>query len=197
MFITYPPWYVWLDGVAGAALLAVGGFVLKRFWFKPETTAQVKHSVLSGAISDSQVAAGNNITQTSEVHHHYAPVNSETELIVSQPDPIKIFQSMENLPPFDLSHAREKFVGLPVQWRVAFANVAKLNDDNWHVSGSFVDPPHGSTVIWFELSSLPPELKIAYKGTPIWVRGSIKRFHYSSIIELEKDPELLRIEHQF
>ncbi len=191
MFIAAPPWYVWFDGVAGAAVLAVGGFVVKRFWLKPEKTIEVKNAVLSGSVTNSQVAAGNNITQTSVVHHHHVPDKSETELVVTQPDPDKILESLEDLPPYDVSHAREKFVGLPVLWRVAFANVAKLDKDTWQVAGSF-----GSAVIWFNLSSLPPVLKIANRGTPIWVRGTIKRLQFSVVIELEHDPELLKIEHE-
>jgi hypothetical protein len=188
MFITLPPWYVWFDGVAGAAVLAIGGFVVKRFWLNPEKTIEVKNAVLSGSVTNSQVAAGNNITQTSVVHHHTQD-KPATELVVSQPDPLKIYESLEGLPPYDISHAHEKFVGLPVLWRIAFASVAKLDDDAWHITGSF-----GSAVIWFNLSSLPPVLKIAHRGTPIWVRGTIKSLQYSTIIELEKDPELLKIE---
>lgn len=196
MFITAPPWYVWFDGVAGAATLAVVGFIVKRFWLRPEKTIEMKNAVLAGSVTSSQVAAGNNITQMSVVHHHHIPESPEAELVVTQPDPVKIFQSLEGLPPYDIDHAREKFIGLPVLWRIAFANVARLGNDTWHFSGSFEDPQHGSAVIWFELPSVPPELKIAYKGTPIWVRGTIKRFHYSSIIELDNDPELLKIQHE-
>jgi hypothetical protein len=188
-----PPWYVWFDGVAGAAVLTIGGFIVKRFWFrsdKPVEVHQAVQTVQASSIKDSQVAAGNNITQTSEVHHYYVSDTPETELVVSQPDPAKILESLEDLPPYDIDHAREKFVGLPVMWRVGFANVAKLDDDTWHISGSFAP-----AVIWFNLSSLPPVLKIAHRGTPIWVRGTIKSLQYSTIIELEKDPELLKIEH--
>jgi hypothetical protein len=188
MFITLPPWYVWFDGAAGAAVLAIGGFVVKRFWLKPEKTVEVKNAVQAGSITDSQVAAGNNITQTSVVHHHHTQT-SATELVVSQPDPVQIFQSLEGLPPYDISHAYEKFVGLPVLWRVAFANVAKLDEDTWQIAATF-----GSAVIWFNLSTLPAEFKIAHRNTPIWVRGTIKRFHYTTIIELDRDPELLKIE---
>jgi hypothetical protein len=192
MFIETPPWYVWFDGVAGAALLTVAGLVYKRFW-GPEKKGRLHNAVASGSITGSQVAAGENITQTSVVHHHHlsSPSELEAELVVTQPDPVKIFQSLEELPPYDLSYAREKFVGLPVLWRIAFADAAKLDNGAWHISGGF-----GSAIIWFHLSTLPPALKIAHRNTPIWVRGTIKRFQFSSIIELDNDPELLKIEHE-
>jgi hypothetical protein len=192
MFTTAPPWYVWFDGAAGAAVVAIGGFVVKRFWHKREKPVEAQQVVQAGSITGSQVAAGSNITQTSVVHHHHSPDKPEAELVDSQPDPRKILESFKDLPPYDVSHAHEKFVGLPVLWRIAFKSVSKFYGNTWHIAGTFGSS--GSAEIWFQLSSLPPVLKIARRGTPIWVRGRIKQIQFLSTIELENDPELLKIE---
>ncbi len=196
MFNALPPWYVWFDGVAGAALLAIGGFVFKRFWHKPEKTVEVHNAVLSGSITDSQVAAGSNITQTSMVHHHYGPDKPETELIVTRPDPLQILRSLDDLPPFDVELACEKFVGLPVLWRFTFGNV-DTGGNRLYIVGDFRVRPLGRWAnILFELSSVPSELKVAKSGTPIWVRGTIRKVAPPTAIVLENDPELLKVEHR-
>lgn len=196
MFNAFPPWYLWFDGVAGAAVLAVGGFIVRRFWFRSDKAVEVHQAVRSETITDSQVAAGSNITQTSVVHHHYSPDKPETELIVTQPDPLKVFQTLNDLSPYDSSHAREKFVGLPVIWRITLDDVSKAPYDKWGVTGTFRVPSIRRRVsVSFDLSSLPPELKVAERDTPIWVRGIIKRVAFQSLILLEDDPELLRLEH--
>ncbi len=209
VFNSFPSWYVWFDGVGGAVLVAIGGFVLNRFWRKSHKTVEkqgslvmnetVGNAVSTGSITDSQVAAGSNITQTSVIHHHYSPVDKpETEFILTHPDPLEIVQSLDGLPPFDLIHACEKFKGLRVLWRIIFSNLSNSDDsDTWCVSGTFPIPPLGRSVsVAFLLSPpLPPELKVAKRNTPIWVRGTVKKVWYPIPILLEDNPELLRIEH--
>ena len=201
-----PPWYVWFDGVGGAALIAISGLLLRRFWRKSHRTAEKQQSLvmketvgsaaLSGPIKDSQVAAGSNITQTSVIHHHYSPDKPEPELTLTLPDPLSILQSLDNLTPYDLNHAREKFVGLRVLWRITLSKVFKEGDGRWAIAGIFrVEPSYRSPIVIFYLSSVPPELKVAQRETPIWVRGAVKYVADSSSICLEDNPELLRIEH--
>jgi hypothetical protein len=211
MFLTLPPSVKWLfDGVGAAIMTAIGVAVYQK-WRKSHkanrTVSEQKSIVMketvgsvvqSDSIEGSQVAAGNNITQTSVVHHHYIPDKPETELIVSHPDPLKILQSLDELPPYDLNHACEKFVGLPVVWRITFDSLSRRGKETWSVSGTFRIPPLGRpAIIMFDLSSLPPELKVMYRNTPIWVRGAIKEVAYPTVIALEADPELLKIEDSF
>jgi hypothetical protein len=195
MLITQPPWYVWFDGGAVALPIAIGGFVIKRFWLKPEKTVEAQNVVQSCSITDSQVAVGGNITQTSEIHHHYSPDKPETELTLTVPDPLSILQSLDNLTPYDMNHAREKFVGLRVLWRITLDSLSETHSHTWRIIGSFRDePPSRRAIVLFDLSSVSPELKVAHRGTPIWVRGAVEKVADSSGILLGDNPELLRIE---
>jgi hypothetical protein len=200
------PWYVWaFDGVGGAAIVAACIAVYQRYSVKREqaegrpltivggtnssiTSASPISASLSGPVSDSQVAVGNNISQSVEVHHHYGDPELAPALQPTTPSPEQICAAIFDATPFDRQHTRDKYQGIEVVWRTQLFGISR-EDDRWHLhclSNAFVPS------VFCYLSSIPPELKLAASGAVIWLRGKIREADMTHIT-LETDPDI-RIE---
>jgi hypothetical protein len=197
-------WYSWaFDGVAGAALVALCGFLYQRHSSRPGNVspltsgkdspvasgAPVSASV-AGPISESQVALGSNISQSLLIHNHYEAKESQRPLTTTAPSPAQIRDAIGQTRPFDRDRVCDNYTGLAVVWKIYFEAISR-NSDLYQIFGR--PGPNESPLVWFELTSIPPELKVADENAVLWVSGRIRRA--SADIRLERDPAILRIEH--
>jgi hypothetical protein len=142
------------------------------------------------------IAVGSNINQSMVEHHHHYPIAWATpELRNSEPGPNQIWGDLEDVLPFDREHAREKYVGIEVLWRVRFSSISTNSSGGWYVFTHF-DPDRESEprhqLIWFLVSSVPGSLRTAPKGTLFWVKGKLSSI--GNEIGLEPDPVIHEIE---
>ena len=186
--------------------MAIVGALFRRFWPKSHSVSKQASINDSGnaltvvespgaisvlaPMSDSPIAAGQNISQSIEVHHHYQQGGPSQELLHTKPTPAEIFDELESVMPFDLQHSREKYRGLSVVCKVTFRAIT-AQDAGWSVFNKFLEGSCPS--VGFNLSSVPPDLKTAKAGSTLWVRGNISRV-WELGIYLESDPTILRVE---
>ena len=137
------PWYVWaFDGVAGAAVVGIGIAVYQRYSSKqdrastPSAASTGKNSpvvvdspgsaILTAPVTDSQVAVGNNITQSVEVHHHHSENGDSAKWTPTKPTPPQIIREIWDSLPFNRDRIRENYTGLSVVWETSIANVTAI-----------------------------------------------------------------------
>ena len=111
--------------------------------------------------------------------------------VETTPSPVQIGQALANLSPYDSLSAPQKYVGLPVQWRLLFGSLTKL-EGQWAI---ILDPSESGPFVEVRIANLPPQLKIAERGCVVWVRGFIAYIEYGNLIVV-RDAEILRIEDQ-
>jgi hypothetical protein len=164
---------------------------------------------LSGPITDSQVAAGSNISQSVAVHHHYAEKGIPPELTPTGPTPLQIIQAIRSVKPYDKQREREKFINLEVTWRVKLDNMHQTNvliaadgeqsitrsgNGAWMVTCVFKSPPVSERqLVQFFLSEVPLELKIAERDASFLVQGRIEEL-VPEAIHLRANPNILKFE---
>jgi hypothetical protein len=88
-------WKMLFEGIGGAALVSIIGYLCKRFFWPQPPSGHVAGLTAQGArVSDSPVASGSDITQTiGGTHHHYhSPAG------VSQPSPVSTEPAPEPQP---------------------------------------------------------------------------------------------------
>jgi hypothetical protein len=179
-------WYTWaFDGVGGAAVVAIG-----IAWYQRRSMRSDRKGSVAGSISKSQVAVGNNINQSVEVHHHHEGNRHSAEWILTEPTPRQIEKEIEAALPFDRAQVAQKYLNLSVIWKVALCSISPKGA-SWAVL-AFALPggtPLSASDITFDLSTVPTELRAATKNSILFVKGTIK--HASKLsIELEIDPEI-------
>ena len=146
--------YSWaFDGVAGAALVALCGFLYQRYSARTtskseflDISAEKESSIvaespgsliLAAPVTDSPIAVGRNITQKLEVHHHHEGNIHFEDWTPTELTPSQILQEIRAALPFDREHVRENYKGLKVVWKTAFLSASSINPPNWHVITRF------------------------------------------------------------
>jgi hypothetical protein len=198
-------WYKWaFDGVGGAAAVALCARLLRR-WAKRTKlghaagviqSAQVAN--ISAPVGSSQIAMGTNISQTFEHHHHhYQPDCGAPLLRNSEPTPEQIWNDLGGVVPFDRVHAKEKYVGIPVLWKLRFSGVSEITLEKqcWLIHTYFVpdskDEPEWN-IVTFRMTEVPTLLKAAPWSSVLWVRGTISSL--DSSVSLKQNPEIVKVE---
>jgi hypothetical protein len=196
-------WMKWaFEGVGGAGAVAALGFLFKRYFFKESQAPKVQTLdnaqtiykspgtlSVSGPITGSVVAVGDNNQQSFEVHHHHSGENRVPELTESKPSPDQIFEDIDRLPPFQTHQARSNYLNLNVCWQVVLESIQPLGTGYIiHVRYS-----KGTKLVSFTTESLHPELKIAKHGTPMWIKVKIK--HLQTFCVVLSEATILNLEH--
>jgi hypothetical protein len=202
-------WYTWaFDGVAGAAVVAIGIALYQRYTSKPHHVSE-GHTVtvsknspisidspvsadMSSPITDSLVAVGSNINQTWEVHHHHSEAEQAEKWTPTEPNPIQILLEIDAALPYDRKHAKEKYKDLQVVWETSILTVQAENG-GLSVGTVFRQPGEQvlRSLVDFRISSPTAELKSATSGSVVLIRGTIKSvLGWAFGIDLKPDPEI-------
>ena len=121
----------------------------------------------------------------------------------TEPTPIQIGREVKAHLPIDRDHARQKYIGLNVTWKGTFRSLDAENQhcfenslvtgkQSWRIFCQFGS--NGSdrdAGIFFNLTLLPPEIKVLREGSTVWIKGKIKyasEIGGFSSITLEDDP---------
>jgi hypothetical protein len=209
MFLSSTPWYSWaFDGVAGAAVVAVGIAMYQRYSSRSDrlinghsvsagkgsSTVSESHvnASLIGPIAESQVAVGSNISQSVEVHHHYPENGNSQKWTPTEPTPIEILQEIDAALPFDQDHARKKYINsLIVVWEVSLFGVNRIYPMVHLVQTRFGPEFPDVVPVNFWLTSVSAELRSATLGSVLLVRGKIGTITgWGSGIDLKLNPEI-------
>jgi hypothetical protein len=191
-------WLKWaFEGVGATVTVAAVGFLFKRYFFKESQTLDNAQTIykspgalsVSGPVTGSAVAVGDNNQQSFEVHHHHSSENRVQELTESKPSPDQIFEEIDKLPPFQTNQARLNYLNLTVCWQVVLESIQPLGP-GYFVQCRYIN---GRKNVSFITESLHPELKIAKYGTPLWIRGTIK--HIQPLAVVLSEPTILKLEH--
>ena len=174
-------WYTWVfDGLGTTVLIGSGTALYRKYLaMRPQRPPVLAISVDQPAIV----------------------IPSPPERASTEPTPIQISGEIEAVLPFDREHAKEKYIGLNVLWKVRFASVKCWNDTSIE-NGAVVNAQRCYFICFFEetpyymvtfsLKTVPPEFKILREGSMIWVQGTIKSVESRSI-NLEVDPAQIEI----
>jgi hypothetical protein len=101
-------WYTWVFSGLGSAAVVSVFTVLYRKYISNRSTSPYTHAIA---------------TNQHVVMIVPPPVRTSTE-----PTPIQISGEIEAVLPFDREHAKDKYIGLNVLWKVRFASVKCWND---------------------------------------------------------------------
>jgi hypothetical protein len=171
-------WYTWVfDGVGSTVLVSAGVALYRKY-------------VSKSPADQPMLAAAHSIA--------HPPEGASTE-----PTPVQILKEIDAALPFDREHARERYRGLNVAWRLSILSVSSKNEFNI-VNGVVDRNQHWSFIclfpagtpdagVSFNLKTVPPELKLLKAGSILWVQGIINRVSEFGSISLEDEPRILEI----
>jgi hypothetical protein len=174
-------WYTWVfDGLGTTVLIGSGTALYRKYLaMRPQRPPVLTISADQPAIV----------------------IASPPERASTEPTPIQISEEIEAVLPFDREHAKDKYIGLNVLWKVVFAAVKCLDDKSiedgavvdaqrWYFMCYFGETPY--YMVTFNLKTVPPEFKVLRKGSMMWVQGRIRSVESMSI-NLEVEPAQLEI----
>src|SRR5665213_3415971 len=165
----------WIGG--GCTIVAAGIGVAKGWFKKPKENSQV--AALTGDISGSVVAVGNNNTQiTGTVHNYHAPATPAGPFdgkVASRPSIVEIANAILTAgTPFDRTQIPKKYVGLKVSWSVIFSSVHEMYGGGWDVSFDSPDERYRSVSVNIDDIEKHPKLRVIKYGHPAWIEGTIR-----------------------
>jgi hypothetical protein len=177
-------WYTWaFDGLGTTALISGGAALYRKYVSK-------RPPILSAPS-----------IPTSEHSTTAAPLPERTS---KEPTPEQIISEIDSALPFDREHARDKYKGLNVLWKVNFVSVR--SEPDWHKDSDgagvqsqrwcftcLFERKEPFIAVSFDLKTVPPELKLLRHGSILQVQGTIRHIYEWGGINLEVDPAKIEI----
>jgi hypothetical protein len=134
-------WYKWVfDGIGAAVFVGLCGFLYRwlskrRGQISGAITANdvvlladgsSGSAVVTAQMLDSQLAVGNNISQSVEVHHYHGATVAAVEIQQTRPSPREILDAVRSAMPFDEDQVRAKYSGLEIVWRLRLESIKQF-----------------------------------------------------------------------
>lgn len=188
--------YKWLfGGVGAAAAIAILGWLVNRFWPRPER-AGGNTATIGGegdtSVAGSAIASGSHITQTVHITETPLPLAPAPDYR-PDPTPEAIGKRIQNLPVFEQSGAADSYRGTPVRWPLRLQSVDESNSEPDTYTVHLVSEPSPIMVVsvYCDVSLAHyPRLRIVYRDDPIEVSGIIDEVMSDGRVILLRDVRL-------
>lgn len=160
--------------ITASGAIIVGGLKL----LKPKPKEGVTPMV--GSVSDSMVAVGTNINQSSIVHHHHAEPPQSVDpfygKVESKPSIVEIMEDLaQERKPYEANQRYKHYAGLPVCWPVTVYGVWENPlEDTWTIRLESEAGDRNGVIVEIDIKKYP-KLKVVARGHRAWVEGTIRK----------------------